>query len=137
MQDGYCFQLIEQGVTFPPILIKAELQAATAHGIPSSSQSNRFSALRLQAIRFLNGKQELVQLDLGGDEDNQDDFVKAVSGKKGLNKRLSKSECCEEVSERFKANNFTTEYDKDDHKLKVFSLGCSACHLRMLNITRA
>ena len=127
MEDGYCFQLIEQGVTFPPILVKAELQAATAHGVPSSSQSNRFSSLRLQAIRFLNGKQELVQLDLGGEEDSDDDFVKAVTGKKGLNKRLTKSECCEELYERFKVNNFMSEYDKDDHTLEV-SPACLRLH---------
>jgi len=122
MQDGdsHVFQLIEQGVAFPPILVKAELQAVTTHGIPSPSQSKRFSAIRLSAIRFLNGKQEVVQLDLGGED--SDAFVKAVTGKKGLNKRLSRSECCEEVYERFKSNTFSAEYDKDDSTLKVCSV---------------
>lgn len=120
MQDGdsYCFQLIEAGVSFPPILVKAEVQFSTPHGTPSSSQT---ASLRLQAIRFLNGKQEIVQLDLGGANDS-DAFVKAVSGKKGLNKHMSMKECCQEVYDRFQAGKFTKDYGHTDSKLKVRSL---------------
>lgn len=123
MEDAHCFQLIEQGVAFPPILIKAELLPATAsHSTPSSSQSPRYSAVRFQAIRFLNGRQELVQLDIGGDDDDNDGFTEAVAGKKGLNKRLSKSECCEEVFDRLQNKQFEREYEKEDSILKVVLL---------------
>lgn len=116
--EGYCFQLIEQGVAFPPILVKAELlPAIESHGASLASQSIRYSALRFQAIRFLNGKQELVQVDFGGDDSSA--FVKAVAGKKGLNKRLSTSECCEEVYLRFKRRQFERVYDKEDSRLKA------------------
>lgn len=131
MQDdndsGYCFQLIERGVAFPPILLKAELQPDTAasNGDPSSSQSIRYSAVRFQAIRFLNGKQELVQLDLGGEDDSSDAFVKAVSGRKGLNKRLTKSDCCQASYDRVKKADYVADYDKEESTLKVEP----TCHL--------
>lgn len=120
MQDSedYCFQLIEEGVAFPPILVKAEIQGTVPHGTPSSSQGSTKSFLRLQAIRFLNGKQEIVQRDLGG-EDDSDAFVKAVSGKKGLNRHMSNQECCREVYDRFKATKFKFDFDKRDHTVKV------------------
>lgn len=121
MQDSedYCFQLIEDAVAFPPILLKAEIQGTVPHGTPSSSsQGSSKSFLRLQAIRFLNGKQEIVQRDLGG-EDDSDAFVKAVSGKKGLNKHMSNQECCQEVYDRLKATKFKFDYNKRDHAVKV------------------
>lgn len=124
--DNYCFQLIEEGVAFPPILVKAEVLSNAPHGVPSSSQGSSNASLRLQAVRFLNGKQELVQHDLGGED--SDAFVKAVSGKKGLNRHMSCQECCQEVYERFKARKFKADYDKRDSVLKVCSdeiLRCS------------
>lgn len=120
MQDGdsYCFQLIEDGVSFPPILVKAEVQSSATHGTPSSSQT---ASLCLQAIRFLNGKQEIVQLDLGGANDS-DAFVKTVSGKKGLNKHMSMKECCQGVYDRFQGGRFTKDYGHTDLTLKVRKL---------------
>jgi hypothetical protein len=120
--EAASFQLIEHRVAFPPVLVKAELQSLSTHGasIPSSQSSSPTLCLRLEAIRFLNGKQEIVTLRLGGESDvEREVFVDIVSGKKGLNMHLSADDCCKEVAQRFKDRRFTTRFDKASSTLDV------------------
>lgn len=131
MADQSCFQLINQGVAFPPVLIKLVLNIDVKSSTSTDTSPSRTSAsasLTFEAVRFLNGRQELVCVQLpsgSGDGDGtntnkeRDAFVGIIAGKKGLNRRMSIVECCIQVYKRFEEKRYHMNYDKNRSELQV------------------